>query len=109
MREVTRHAVREALARTKQSESNATLTGAGLLVLMLVAVLLNSTHEALEASRLQTRNLVDHAPDGIFLADLHGRYTHVNDAGSRMLGFAREEISSLVFIVLFAPSGRGLL
>jgi len=52
-----------------------TLTAAGLLVLTLVAVSLNSTHEALEASRMQTRSLVDQAPDGIFVADLQGLYT----------------------------------
>ena len=31
-------------------------------------------------------------PDGVFLADLDGRYTDVNGAGCRMLGYAREEI-----------------
>jgi PAS domain S-box-containing protein len=37
-------------------------------------------------------SLVEQAPDGIFVADLSGRYTDVNGAGCRMLGYTREEI-----------------
>jgi PAS domain S-box-containing protein len=38
------------------------------------------------------RALVDLAPDGIFIADGEGRYTYVNQAGCRLLGYEREEI-----------------
>jgi len=86
-----------------------TLTAAGLLVLTLVAVSLNSTHEALEASRMQTRSLVDQAPDGIFVADLQGLYTPVNDAGCRMLGFAREEIIGKTIVDFIPPEEVGRL
>lgn len=37
-------------------------------------------------------SFLDQAPDGIFVADLDGRYTEVNAAGCRMLGYEREEI-----------------
>jgi PAS domain S-box-containing protein len=37
-------------------------------------------------------SLVEQAPDGIFVADLSGRYTDVNGAGCRLLGYRREEI-----------------
>lgn len=70
----------------------AALTAVDLVTLTLIAVPLNRAHEALEASRTQTRNLVEHAPDGIFVADLQGRYIDVNDAGCKMLGYSREEI-----------------
>jgi PAS domain-containing protein len=70
----------------------ATLTAAGVCVLTLIAVPLKRTHEALEASHMRTSSLVEQAPDGIVVADLHGRYTDVNDAGCRLRGFAREEI-----------------
>lgn len=40
----------------------------------------------------QLASLVEQAPDGIFIADLDGRYTDVNIAGCRMLGYEREEI-----------------
>ncbi len=36
--------------------------------------------------------LVEQAPDGIFQADLDGRYTDVNSAGCSMLGYTRDEI-----------------
>jgi PAS domain S-box-containing protein len=38
------------------------------------------------------RELVDSAPDGIFIADRDGRYTDVNAAGCRLLGYSREEL-----------------
>jgi PAS domain S-box-containing protein len=70
----------------------ASMTVVGLLLLAMTAAPLNRAHEALEAGRTQIRNLVEYAPDGIFVADLDGRYTDVNSAGSRMLGFTRDEI-----------------
>jgi len=36
--------------------------------------------------------LLERAPDGIFVADIEGRYTYVNAAGCEMLGFRRDEI-----------------
>jgi PAS domain S-box-containing protein len=38
------------------------------------------------------REFLEQAPDGIFVADLDGRYTDVNSAGCQMLGYSREEI-----------------
>jgi PAS domain S-box-containing protein len=63
-----------------------------LLLLAATAVPLDRAHAALEASRGRIRELVAQAPDGIFVADLDGRYTEVNDAGCRMLGLAREQV-----------------
>lgn len=37
-------------------------------------------------------SLLEQAPDGIFVANLDGRFTEVNDAGCRMLGYTRDEI-----------------
>lgn len=48
--------------------------------------------QALQDNEHRLRELVGHAPDGIFVADLDGRYTDVNAAGCRMLGYRREEI-----------------
>ena len=45
-----------------------------------------------EASRARAQSLVEQAPDGIFVANLDGRYTDVNEAGCRMLQYSREEI-----------------
>jgi PAS domain S-box-containing protein len=39
-----------------------------------------------------TRALVEAAPDGVFVADMDGRYIYVNQAGCRMLGMEAGEI-----------------
>src|SRR4030095_16999783 len=81
----------------------AILTAAGVFVLTLIAVPLNRTHEALEVSRMHIRSLVEQAPDGIFVTDLHGRYIDVNDAGCRLLGVAREEILGKTIVDFIPP------
>jgi PAS domain S-box-containing protein len=45
-----------------------------------------------EATLDQYQMLLDLAPDGIFVADSDGRYTFVNAAGCRLLGYSREEL-----------------
>jgi PAS domain S-box-containing protein len=70
----------------------ASTTAVGLLMLVMTAAPLTRAHERLESSHARTRSLMEHAPDGIFVADLGGRYTDVNSAGCRMLGYTREEL-----------------
>ena len=48
-------------------------------------------------------SLLELAPDGIFVADVEGRYTYVNAAGCRMLGYSRDEIVGRAVADLFAP------
>ncbi len=48
--------------------------------------------EALRNSEHRLRELVQQAPDGIFVADIDGRYTDVNAAGCRMLGYDRDQL-----------------
>ena len=82
----------------------AAVTSVVALVLpVLVAVPLNRAHVALEESHARTRELVELAPDGIFLLDLEGRYTDVNGAGCRMLGYARDEIIGKTIVDLIPP------
>ncbi|MDP2339835.1 MAG: PAS domain S-box protein [Deltaproteobacteria bacterium] len=47
--------------------------------------------------------LFEQASDGIFVADLDGRYTDVNDAGCRMLGYSRDELLGLTIVDLLPP------
>ncbi|MCW5897366.1 MAG: PAS domain S-box protein, partial [Bacteroidetes bacterium] len=66
--------------------------------LMLVSRDLTSAkraEQALEQSEIKYRSLVQQASDGIFIAAADGRYTEVNDAGCRMLGYTRDEILSM--------------
>jgi PAS domain S-box-containing protein len=62
----------------------------------------------LRASEAALRELVEHAPDGIFVADLQGRYTWVNAAGCAMSGYSREELLHMSIVDLI-PSERGRL
>jgi PAS domain S-box-containing protein len=75
-------------------------------VLVTTGVLFGVFHERLRVANERTARtlaaseraneaiaaFVEQAPDGIFVADLAGRYTAVNSAACRMLGFTREEI-----------------
>jgi PAS domain S-box-containing protein len=80
-----------------------------LVLLALVASPLNRVHVALEESHARTRDLVELAPDGIFLLDLEGRYIDVNGAGCRMLGYARNEIIGKRIVDLIPPEDVGRL
>jgi PAS domain S-box-containing protein len=67
-----------------------------------------ASEAALRASEAALRDLVEQAPDGIFVADLQGRYTWVNTAGCVMSGYSREELLRMAIVDLI-PSERGQL
>lgn len=54
-------------------------------------------------------SLIEQAPDGIFVADLDGRYTEVNRAGCSMLGYSREELVGKTIVDLIPPEDVGRL
>jgi PAS domain S-box-containing protein len=47
--------------------------------------------------------LFDRASDGIFIADLDGRFTQVNAAACTMLGYAREELIGKTIVDIIPP------
>ncbi|HEY5897541.1 MAG TPA: PAS domain S-box protein [Burkholderiales bacterium] len=54
---------------------------------------MSATATALHEPRdAELRALLELAPDGIFVADVEGRYTFVNEVGCRLLGYARDEL-----------------
>jgi PAS domain S-box-containing protein len=57
-------------------------------------------HEPRDA---ELRALLELAPDGIFIADLEGRYTYVNEAGCRLLGYSCDELVGRNIVELLAP------
>ena len=65
--------------------------------------------QAREPGAAQLRSLIELAPDGIFVADADGRYTFVNEAGCRMLGFSREEIVGKTIPDLLPPQDAARL
>jgi PAS domain S-box-containing protein len=75
----------------------------GLLVLIGLAMSLNRTYAQLEASRAGARTLVEEAPDAVFVADIVGRYTDVNAAACRMLGYTRDEILAKTIVDVLSP------
>jgi PAS domain S-box-containing protein len=54
----------------------------------------------------QFQTLLDLAPDGVFVADRQGRLSFVNEAGCRLLGYSREELSSMTITDFFAVEDR---
>jgi len=65
--------------------------------------------QRLSRSEKRYRSLQEDAPDGIFIADLDGRYTEVNDAGCRLVGYTRNEIIGKTIMDLIPPEDAGRL
>src|SRR5690606_16928079 len=63
-----------------------------LLLVGLTALPLERAHRAELESRRRIEELLEHAPTGIFVANLEGRYTEVNPAGAQLLGYETDEI-----------------
>lgn len=91
----------------------AVLTIVGIpLVAALILVTgreLDRTYTALDVSREQARTLIEESADGIFVADLDGRYTDVNAAGCRMLGLSREDVVGRTIVDFIPPEETGRL
>ncbi|MDQ3263971.1 MAG: ATP-binding protein [Myxococcota bacterium] len=58
---------------------------------------------ALERLESDQRTLMEHAPEGILVANLEEHFTEVNEAGARMLGYSREELLKLTIQDLLRP------
>jgi diguanylate cyclase (GGDEF)-like protein/PAS domain S-box-containing protein len=73
------------------------------LVFASMGLAFSYTHERMRRSETRTRELFAQAGDGIFVADLDGRYVAVNEAGCRMLGRTRHEIIGCRIADLIPP------
>ncbi|MGZ5186321.1 MAG: PAS domain S-box protein, partial [Caldimonas sp.] len=80
----------------------------GLMVVTRDLTETKLAEQALEQKEIRYRTLVQQASDGIFIAAPDGRYTEVNDAGCRMLGYSREEILAMRMDDLVQPDEGGL-
>ena len=65
--------------------------------------------QTLQRNERKLRELFMQASDGIFIADLEGRYVDVNGAGCALLGYTHEEILGKTIVDLIAPSEIGRL
>jgi PAS domain S-box-containing protein len=78
-------------------------TLASLVVLAITAVHLDRAHAIIEQMRTEARELIDRASDGIFVADLSGRFIDVNHAACGMVGYTREELLQKTVMDLTPP------
>ncbi len=62
-----------------------------------------AAEDAHRTSVARTRELFEQAPEAIFIADLEGRYTEVNDAACRMLGYTRQELLGKTIADIIPP------
>jgi PAS domain S-box-containing protein len=67
---------------------------------------LREADAAARAAATRLEELLAHASDPIFVADLDGRYTEVNEAACRMLGFSREELLGKTIVDLIPDVDR---
>ena len=62
-----------------------------------------SAEAALRRSEAQYRELVEQAPEPVFIADLDGRYQQVNDAACHLLGYTRDELLGKTILDIIPP------
>jgi PAS domain S-box-containing protein len=81
----------------------AAVTLVGLALLAATALTVDRLHDELAMNRTRLQELVEQASDGIFLATHDGRYTDVNDAGHRLLGYPPGELIGKSILDLIPP------
>ena len=70
---------------------------------------LRCANEEIIRSMMRTREVIELAPDGFFQADLDGRFTDVNPAACRLLGYERDElIGKTIFDIIPAEDADRL-
>jgi PAS domain S-box-containing protein len=75
-----------------QAVSQAALFTVDCVVVVYLSSLLIRARRSAERSAAWQRAFIDLAPDAFFLADLEGRFTDVNQAACRLLGYRRDEL-----------------
>ena len=73
-------------------------------VFLAMGVAFSWSHDRLRRSERRMREMFDQASEGVFVADLDGRYTDVNEAGCRMLGYSRDELLGRPIAELIPPA-----
>ena len=68
---------------------------------------LANVSNAFAISEERYRSYIDHAPDGVFVADETGKYLEANEAASRITGYSREELLSMSIQDILAEETSG--
>jgi PAS domain S-box-containing protein len=93
----------------------ALLAVAAMVIAIALVVSTGHTLDRLDAARAASeravaereerlRDLIDQASDAIMIGNFDGRYTEVNDAACRMLGYRREELVGQTITDLIPPA-----
>jgi PAS domain S-box-containing protein len=64
---------------------------------------LRSANEEITRSMARTREAIDLAPDAFFQADLNARFSDVNQAACRLLGYDRDELLGKTIVDIIPP------
>jgi PAS domain S-box-containing protein len=62
--------------------------------------------KALRESERKYRSYIDHAPDGVFIANAQGQYIEVNPAASAITGYTHEELLTMTIQDLVPSDGQ---
>jgi len=75
----------------------------GSALIVSTATRLSRADGALRASEAHVRLLVEQASDPIFIADLDGHFTEVNDAACKISGYTRDALIGRPIVDILAP------
>ena len=64
---------------------------------------LRAANEEITGSMARTRELIELAPDAFFQADLNARFSDVNQAACRLLGYDRDELLGKTIVDIIPP------
>jgi PAS domain S-box-containing protein len=67
------------------------------------------TEEALRASELKFRSVVEEAVEIVFTVDNRGYFTYVNPAGLKLVGYSLDELKKLKYIDLVVPEYKQIV
>ncbi len=79
----------------------------GVLIALQVAKR-KRVEAALGESERKYRSYIDHAPDGVFIADAQGQYVEVNSAACAITGYTREALLNMAIQDLVPPDGHAV-
>jgi PAS domain S-box-containing protein len=79
----------------------------GVLIALQVAER-KRVEAALGESERKYRSYIDHAPDGVFIANAQGQYVEVNPAACAITGYTREALLNMAIQDLVPPDGHAI-
>src|SRR6516225_11640557 len=92
-----------------QAALQALLFGVDGTVVVYLSFLMKKGRDEIARSMTRTREVIELAPDAFFLADLNARFTDVNQAACRLLGYDRNELLGQTIFDIIPPEDAARL